>query len=58
MAWNTFEKMLNDVDTFEGRDEGYKDRVNQAIKIGTILFHLAHTQVNVLNQLSTLRKKY
>lgn len=25
-------KMLNDVDTFEGRDEGYKDRVNQAIK--------------------------
>ena len=32
MAWNTFEKMLNDVDTFEGRDEGYKDRVNQAIK--------------------------
>ncbi|MBI5974449.1 CDP-glycerol glycerophosphotransferase family protein [Staphylococcus canis] len=25
-------KMLNDVHTFEGRDSGYKDRVNQSIK--------------------------
>ncbi|WP_281192230.1 CDP-glycerol glycerophosphotransferase family protein [Staphylococcus felis] len=25
-------KMLNDVDNFEGRDAGYKDRVNQSIK--------------------------
>ena len=32
MAWNTVEKMLNDVETFQGRDANYKNRVNQAIK--------------------------
>ena len=31
MAWYAIEKMLNDVDDFKGRDEGYIDRINRSV---------------------------
>ena len=50
MAWYAFEKMLNDVESFEGRDANYKNVLTEQFNIGIISFHQVHMHLNVLDQ--------